>query len=348
MMNFRKQIVLWLMLGWIGVAQAQDIHYTMFDMAPLTLNPAQTGYYAGTFRVGGIYRGQWSGLSTNNGISTGNFSGYQTPSAYLDIPFTFSKRNPIRSWAGVGVSFLMDKTGMAGLTSTNGMLSLAYHLGLGATGNTRISFGLKGGMMQHRITASKLQFETGIIQGGGTTYVPTDENGISGSTSYMDFSAGLMVSHMASKWNMQIGFTANHLTRPKYQFLSTTSQLPMGFIGSAIFNVSLNDQFFIRPLAFYQYMANAQEANIQALLGIHLNEAKDLTFLVGPGYRVGDALVARIGLELKGLRAGFAYDFNASSLSNNGRAQGFEVGISYIAKLYRNPVVKEILFCPRF
>jgi type IX secretion system PorP/SprF family membrane protein len=222
-------------------------------------------------------------------------------------------------------------------------------MSLSASGNTRLSIGAKGGIVQQRIDASTLQFESGMIQGGQGNYIPVGDNTpADNSASYGDFSAGLLFSHTASKFDMQVGFAANHLTQPKYQFLGNESKLPMGLIGNAIFNIRLGEKFLLRPMAFYQNMARAQELNLQALFGIHLNTTKDFTILFGGGYRVGDAAIGRIGLELKGLRFGFAYDFNASQLSNNGRAQGFEIGISYIAKLYKNVVVKEILFCPRF
>ncbi len=348
MTNIRKQIlVCLLLLGGLSSLRAQDIHYTMFDMAPINLNPAYTGAFAGTFRIGGIYRAQWPGLS----ISTGKFSGYQTPSAYLDIPFApIVKNNPIRNWIGVGLSFTSDQVGLGDLSTLGGMLSLAYHISLTSSGNTRLSIGAKGGIVQHRIDATALQFESGIIQGGGTTnYVPVGDNTpADNAASYADFSGGLLFTHIADKLKMQIGFTANHFTRPKYQFLGNESRMPLGLIGSAIFDISLGEKFVLRPMAFYQRMANAQELNLQALFGVHLNETKDLTALFGLGYRVGDAALARIGVDYKGLRFGFAYDFNASKLSNNGRAQGFEVAVSYIAKLSKTVVVKDILFCPRF
>lgn len=328
--------------------QAQDIHYSMFDLAPLSLNPAQTGYYEGTFRIGGVYRTQWQGAS----INTGNFSGFRTPSVYLDLPIAspFVKKNQShRQWIGAGLYFLNDKVGAGQLNNLNGMIALAYHIGLGAEANTRLSIGVRGGLTQHRIDATKLRFEDGIVQGGGTTYIPGIDNNLADpSASYADFSAGLMLSHRSQSFGYQVGVAANHLTRPKYQFLGNESRLPMGIVASAIFDISVGEKFLIRPLAFYQFMAKAQELNAQVLFGYHLNETKDLTLLFGPGYRLGDAIIGRLGLEWKGLRFGFAYDFNASRLSNNGRAQAFEVGLSYIVRIVREPLIKPILFCPRF
>ena len=82
-------------------AMAQDIHFSQFGLSPLTLNPALTGAYEGTFRIGGIYRNQWSGI-----VKSG---GYTTPSIYLDAPIVrgFGKND----WLGAGLVVLQDKSG---------------------------------------------------------------------------------------------------------------------------------------------------------------------------------------------------------------------------------------------
>lgn len=52
----------------------QDIHFTMYNMSPMTLNPAMAGKFEGTFRIGGIYRDQWASVIANQ---------FRTPSAWL-------------------------------------------------------------------------------------------------------------------------------------------------------------------------------------------------------------------------------------------------------------------------
>jgi hypothetical protein len=116
-MKILKSLLLLCCIGFCESMHAQDIHYTMFDMAPLEMNPAQTGFFAGTFRVGGIYRTQWAGMSivqSQPPLSTGstNFSGFQTPSAFIDVPFGIppkDKKKTMKSWAGVGVLFTSIK-----------------------------------------------------------------------------------------------------------------------------------------------------------------------------------------------------------------------------------------------
>ena len=92
------------------------------------------------------------------------------------------------------------------------------------------------------------------------------------------------------------------------------------------------------------------------MLGVHFNEAEDLTLYVGGGYRVSGDAIVRVGLDIKGLKFGFAYDINtmANGLSynvpsfNNNTGMAFEVALSYVAKIYKVPVIRDVLFCPRF
>jgi hypothetical protein len=49
------------------------------------------------------------------------------------------------------------------------------------------------------------------------------------------------------------------------------------------------------------------------------------------------------------LKVGVAYDVNMSGLNVATQGNGaFEIGLSYIAKISKMPVVKPVLFCPRF
>jgi hypothetical protein len=95
--------------------------------------------------------------------------------------------------------------------------------------------------------------------------------------------------------------------------------------------------------------------NGQLLLGIHFNDLQDITFYIGGGYRVSGDAIIRIGLDVKGLKFGFAYDINTQAqglsyktFNNNNTGMAFEVALSYTAKIYKVPVIKDVLFCPRF
>lgn len=375
---FLKSVCLLFIVGFCtSSSQAQDIHYSMFDMAPLELNPVYTGYYAGTFRVGGIYRTQWQGLSVSQPPSTSNasrsFSGYQTPSAYIDVPFGIppkDKNKNMKSWAGVGISFYYDAAGM-GLSNLAASLSLAYHLGLGQQGNTIISLGVQGGILQRRISGD-FKFEDQLLNGGATTD-PLFVGASAGVTKTLpDFSGGLMVSHRGKRFGLEAGASLNHFTNPNYSFKTPDqneedeAKLPMTIIANLAMKIALTQKgnLFLRPLFFFQNTLNttgqgeglsAYDLNGQLLLGIHFNEMQDITLYLGGGYRVSGDAIARIGLDIKGLKFGFAYDINThaqglnyKTFTNNNRGMAFELALSYIAKIYKVPVVDDIIICPRF
>ena len=52
----------------VSVTNAQDPNFSQFFASPLTLNPAMTGLFDGTFRVAGNYRNQWPTI--NNAFLT--------------------------------------------------------------------------------------------------------------------------------------------------------------------------------------------------------------------------------------------------------------------------------------
>jgi hypothetical protein len=94
-------------------------------------------------------------------------------------------------------------------------------------------------------------------------------------------------------------------------------------------------------------MEKMNEGIIEALMGYHFNE--DLTLRFGPGYRLGDAAAAIVGVEYKQFKVGLSYDITVSDLSSANKNQGgFEIAVAYIARIFKQPVAKPVIFCPRF
>ena len=83
---------------------SQDIHFTQFFTNPLILNPAQTGNFNGSYRVGFNFKGQWPFA-----ISSGPVYNYHTEAPSVD--FSFGERKIKSGWMGIGVNFLNDEAG---------------------------------------------------------------------------------------------------------------------------------------------------------------------------------------------------------------------------------------------
>jgi len=318
---------------------AQDIHFSQYHLSPLTTNPALTGAYEGTFRIGGIYRDQWGSILENQ---------FQTPSIFLDAPIIRGLGK--NDWIGIGAHILNDRAGTAALSNLSLMGSLAYHLGIGKKANTYLSLGVQGGYVQKRLDQSKLIFKDQFVDGVLVNNNSQDLSNISvDNVSYPDFQIGAMLnSYITSKFNIYLGLSAHHLTSPEDAFL-TTNELATRMQANGGMNIDISNKATLSPRILFQTQAGATETVPQLMLGYHLNPEKSTTFNIGAGYRVGDAIIPMVGLDIQGFKVGIAYDVNVSDLSSSTNNRGgWEIAAAYTAKVYRNPVVKPVLFCPRF
>src|ERR1700750_617548 len=93
-------------------AMSQDIHYSQFYYSPFTFNPALTGSMDGTYRFGGIYKNQWSSISSP--------FVYSTPSISGDVKLFSGGFN--NNYLGVGLMLINDRSGDGNLRNFTGML----------------------------------------------------------------------------------------------------------------------------------------------------------------------------------------------------------------------------------
>lgn len=346
MKQFRLLFVFLLTVSF-GTLQAQDIHYSLFHMSPLTLNPAQTGAFSGTVRIGGIYRDQWASFLRNQ---------FTTPSFYADAPIMRGFRP--RDWVGVGFMVYSDKAGTGKLRTNASMLSASYHLALNKEGSTILTLGLQGGSVQRRfdIGSEDLKFEEefDISIGGGGAQSSVDRGGDGQeklNSSYLDFNGGLMLrSELNDEMNLELGVAFGHVTSPKYGLLDSLSsnvKRPIRTNAHGRLKIGLTDLWSITPGFLWQNTGGANEIAIQNWVGRKVNE--DFTLNAGLAYRFSDAAEVLIGADYKDLRVALSYDVNVSSLNEVSNYQGgFELAAYYIIKIFQKPNVKPAILCPRF
>ncbi len=316
---------------------AQGLHFTQFNLSPMTLNPALTGAFEGTFRVGGIYRNQWASILGSNA--------FNTPSFFVDAPVIRGARK--NDWVGVGVMVYKDQAGSVDLSNTTAMLSGAYHLALDK--RSQLTIGVQGGTVQRKLDASKLIFEDGIKSGNPSGSL--DVANIEPARTYYDFNTGIMLSSVLDrKTDMTLGIAFNHITRPKYGLIkSGTEQLPMNTVVHGRVNYDFDRKWTVSPSFIFQSYSGWRELTVQALMGYVVNEIQDVTLRFGGGYRVGDSAHLMAGMDYGTVKVGLAYDINLSKLAKiTNTVGGFELGVAYIGKVYKKPVVKPTILCPRF
>lgn len=314
-------------------AIAQDTHYSQYFNVPLSLNPALTGKVNGTFRVGLDYRNQWFGL-TNDG------STYSTPSFFGDVPIRFKNKDVI----GIGLNIVNDRSSGGRLSNFSGVISLAYHKAMGKTKNHFFSFGFQGGLLQKKLDLANIRLADQIfLQNESITNISRDN--LQGSDGGFDMNAGFdWSSKFSEKVSMNAGYAAFHLLQPEISFVTNNQKLPMRHVVNVGADFSFSKHFGLLP--FFTYMTQAKATENYFGLAMDFGFTNDVSMQLGSYYRLDDAVVPYLGLDIKGLKLGVSYDFTASDLQST--SGGIEISITYIGKYVAVPDVKPSLYCPRF
>lgn len=336
---------------------AQDIHFTQFNMSPLTLNPALSGNFLGTVRIGGIYRDQWSSILPTS-------ERFTTPSFFVDAPLFRGIRR--QDWIGAGLMLFQDQAGAGSLRHTAFKLGASYHMAFDKKQKNVLTLGIHYGGEQRAFNKDGFEFGDGFAA-GSTSFdraLSTQWQGLEqdGNASYTDWDAGVtFVSQLSKTANMTLGASVFHMFEPNYGLLGSgagggvgggnngNTNIPRRFIFHGELNTDLNEKMTLSPRFAVQTMSGASEINLQTTAGYLFNEEKQVRLNFGLGYRVGDAVQVLLGAKKKDLTVGFAYDINTSPLSavSNYRG-GFELAANYIIRIYKPPVIKEKALCPRY
>ena len=353
----RLSFLFWLLFGGLSI-QAQDVHFSLFHMSPLTLNPAHTGAFSGTVRIGGIYRDQWASFLNNQ---------FTTPSFYADAPIIRGLGK--NDWVGVGVAFYRDKAGSLELGTNTFMFSGAYHRALDKDGETVLTLGAqfaqstRGLNYDNILLGSAVDFSQPNPRDAGIGNVTTDPglpagNSSGGSSEGFDrdkgfgnINVGLMLrSRLNDDANLEVGIAFNSIGGPKYNLLdSPEAERPMFITGHGRLRYQLNEDWSITPGFLFRTVEGTKpEIGLQSWLGRKINDEFTLNF--GAGYRFSDAAQVLAGVDfLEDLRVALSYDINLSSLSEATNSYGgFELSAYYIIRLYKKPSADPAILCPKF
>jgi len=327
-----KQVKLFLVLIFVQtISFAQDFHLSIYDAAPLYLNPAMTGVVEGAWRVHGQYRTQWKEV---------NFKPYMTGLISFDMPY--------KKW-GFGGQIVNYRAGIGNYNALQGVASAAYTLSIDRNKFHNISFGLQGGITQKSVEHQLLTFNNQYTTNGGGTFDNSINNGEGfGGQSFvipeLNFGALYYFSKQQSKLNPFIGVSAFNILQPKETFLADDNLLPLRIYGHGGVRINITETFYVIPKALYMQQKNFSELTLAGDVGWYLKAAE--TFLLGGlVYRNKDAAVVYIGAKKINYIAKLSYDINFSSLSNASSGKGgFEISFTY---MHQNASPQNVKICPR-
>jgi len=322
-MNMKKKALFIAGLLSSSLVFTQDVHFSMFNYAPMTLNPANAGA-EDEIRVNLNYRTQWKSVTSE----------FKTMAGSYDMRIAGIGNGYL---AG-GINFFNDKAGDSQMKMSQANLSLAYHLKV-ADGHT-VGLGLLAGYAQRSMNGSALtwgsqydgmSYNSSILSGESTGGTMSKGLVDIGTGVVYTFSQGEKYSSGNNHMAANVGFSVMHVHSPDISFSGSTPDLlyrryllhANGLIGIP------NSRISFAPGVMFASQGPSKELMIGTNVRYRLVEDSRYTGIIkgaslslGTWFRTGDAMVFTTLFQFSGYTLGFAYDFNISPLREASKGRG--------------------------
>ena len=300
------ELVILLVLASFSAVKAQQAPiFTNYTNSYTYVNPGYAGLSEGV-NVLGLYRQQWAGFVDDEGNEI-------APQTFLltgDMPFRVLH-------GGLGLSIMQDKIGFE--NNINVGLGYSFHLDLG--GST-LGIGLTGTLLNRTVDFSKLNPNT-----------PGDPllSGVSGESSDMMFDFNLGVFWQIPE-SFYVGVSVVNVLQTVGKTLSENSNSSASFTTDRTFYALAGYPFQFEDLPMFTFipsvsvMSNLSSTQLNASAKVVYNNL----FSLGVNYRPQESVGLMVGLVIKDISIGYAYDINTMGLGVPG---SHEVAVSYCFKL---------------
>ena len=301
----------------------QDLHFSLADYSPLTLNAAETGAFDGDWRATANYRQQWKSIGKP----------FQTIAAAYDqqiyeLPGQFS----------AGLIVVNDQSGAIDLVNNR------IYLSMGFTHNTHLwtfSAGVQPGLVikSYNLNGTSFPEQYNNNIGRFDATLPLTESNLANKTSYFDLNVGLLAERKLKSGSLKGGFSVQHVNAPDISFFDNKDRLHQRINSYVKWSHDFNSDIFMRPMILVSTIKKAQEVVFGGDVGLYVanspNGVKEIS--LGMDLRNGfsrnaDAYIASIGVVISNFRAALAYDINYSNLNQATNNRGaIEISLIYIS-----------------
>ncbi len=261
----------------------QDPQYTQYMYNMSVINPAYTTNNTSLINFGTLYRSQWA--SAVGGPKTLTFFAHAALSEKIET----------------GISFISDDIGDGVLKENNIYADFAYSLKL--NDESRLALGLKAGITTFATNFNgfqypELQNDFAFNDNQNSTFPNV---GVGAFYHRDKFYAGLSVPNLLSSTHLE-----------NQNGVSTKGSENMHFFATAGYVYELNSSIKLKP-SMLAKMVKGSPISFDASLNALINNS----FEIGASYRLDDSVNAMFNMKiLPGLRAGYAYDYTLTNLSD--------------------------------
>lgn len=298
-------VFIFVLAAFSGVKAQQAPIFTNYTNSYSYVNSGYAGLSEGVNLLG-LYRMQWSGFVDNDGNEV-------APTTFL-----LTGDMPIRALhGGISFSVMQDKLGFE--NNINVGLGYSFHVDLGGSS---LGIGVAGTLLNRSLNFGSLN--------------PNDQNDplLSGlgeeSAMMFDFNAGLFWQLPES---LYIGFSVINVLETLSHRLGTVGETSASFITDRTFYALAGYPFRFEDLPAFTFvpsvcvMSNLTSTQFNASAKVIYNDI----FSFGVNYRPQESVGLMVGLVIKDICLGYAYDINTMGL---GVVPGsHEIALSYCFKL---------------
>ncbi len=334
---------------------SQDVGFSQFYNQPLLRNPALAGIFTGDVRFTASYRNQWQSVVPNPYRTFALSSDIKFPLYVADYDVTVT----------LGLQLLRDVAGTAQFSTTYALPAINGSIRVGE--NSFISGAFMGGLLQQRFDPTKLVLNDQFIAGsnGSFSIRPYSSQGFNKTNiNCFDLSTGLSFnSSIGGQIDYYIGAGAFHVLNPTVGFfeghqitLNKKIAINAGLssaIGDADELTFYGDYFgqFENRISLKPEYTGIGTFQAGLLLSHAFVNSADENKAITAGvlYRLDDAIIPVLQLEISNLVIGASYDININKMVAASQSRGgFELTLSYSNFLNsRNSDLQNVV-CPRF
>jgi type IX secretion system PorP/SprF family membrane protein len=333
----RKIFIILIILLITKNIDAQDPHFSQFFSSPLTLSPAFTGKFDGSYRIAGNYRNQWPTIN----------NAFTTATGAVDFHI-MQNRIPSNDTWGLGFIGYNDNSANGAVKFNYFTASTAYHKGLDAEGYHQIGVGFQVTYANMLINTTDLKFEDQLTTSGFTGVTNEIFNNATLKSNYVDINAGVLYNGSTNDQNnFYIGVSLYHISRPTQQFTGGLYTLnPRATIhAGTYFPLATNVKLHLSAQQSFQGGSTETVLGGAVQLTANPDVEKPVSLYAGSWVRFNDAIFPYVGLEFGDFRLGMSYDINTSTLKTASQGTGgVELSLIYI----RRPSTDKPINCPKF
>ena len=255
------QLVLFIAVLFVhAYSYAQDPHFSQFFASPLTINPANTGNFSGSFRAA---------LNSRTQLPEFN-NAYATKTLSLDAPI-LKKYIREDDKLSVGLLILSDQSGNKLLNDNNIAASVSYSKALDENANHSIALGFQVNYSMYRFDPLKANFEDQLTAGGFTGSSAEMILGNNFTKNTTDINAGILYTGSTSDDNIfYVGASYYHFAKPTVGFITPTyfTNSRVNVHGGAYF--SLSSAASLHTSFQYQQQGNTNELLVGGAFSYYL------------------------------------------------------------------------------